>query len=781
MDVMRSGMMIIFICSYNFQNHLLTMSPFLHSLINYLIKICSVLLLPMLLADSVFAQPSTDLTLDRIFLQREFQVERMAQTRWLDSGEAYTVLEPSDDYEEAVDLVRYETLSGERSLLIPAAQLIPEGSSSPLQIEDYHWSADKQQLLIFTNSKRVWRRNTRGDYWVLQRKNGQLHQLGKDLPESSLMFAKFSPQGDRVAYVSKHNLYVEKIADGSRTALTQDGSSTLINGTFDWAYEEEFSCRDGFRWSPDGNHIAFWQVDAAGIRDFLMINNTDSVYSHVIPVQYPKVGETPSSCRIGVVAANGSQINWMQIPGDPQQHYLPRMLWHPDSRQILVQQLNRKQNTLMLWMCQASNGQAVNFYTEKEEAWIDCVENIQWLKKGKSFSWMSEKSGWRQGYSIDLTKGDILPLSPTEFDIMSIEGWESKHQGFYGIASPDDPTQRYLYHFPAKLKGESQRITPASQTGTHSYDISPDGRFAFHTWSNVHQPAQIELIRLPDHQPIRRLVDNASLEEKIKQLTLTKSDFFQITSADGVQMEGHCFYPADFDSSKQYPVLFYVYGEPWGQTAKDSWGGTRSMWHRMLAQQGYLVMTVDNRGTPSPKGRVWRKSIYRKIGVINSHDQAMALKEILKWPFVDEDRIAVWGWSGGGSMTLNLLFRYPELYGTGMSVAPVSNQLYYDNIYQERYMGLPSENLKDFVEGSPITYAKHLEGNLLLVHGTGDDNVHYQNAEAVINELILHNKQFQVMPYPNRSHGIYEGSNTTRHLYTLLTQYLKRNCPPGPR
>ena len=334
-----------------------------------------------------------------------------------------------------------------------------------------------------------------------------------------------------------------------------------------------------------------------------------------------------------------------------------------------------------------------------------------------------------------------------------------------------------MYRTSLTKKGKAERLSPDNEIGTHSYQIAPGGKYAFHTFSNANLPPIKELISLPDHQRIKLLYDNENYKNAINALATNPTEFFRVKTADGIEMDGYMMKPHDFDPSKKYPVIFYVYGEPWGQTAKDNWDG--NLYHRMLTQKGYIVMTLDNRGTPSPRGREWRKSIYRKIGVINSRDQAMAAKEIQKWDFVDADRLGVWGWSGGGSMTLNLLFRYPEIYKTGISVAPVANQLLYDNIYQERYMGVPWENKEDFVEGSPITYAKNLEGNLLLVHGTADDNVHYQNAEVLINELIKHNKLFQVMPYPNRSHGIYEGDNTRRHLYLMMSDYFLKNLAKG--
>ncbi|HAS44151.1 MAG TPA: S9 family peptidase [Microscillaceae bacterium] len=749
-------------------------------------KLLLVLLVSSLYSYLIAQDSSTPLsatekiTVDRLFLTNDFDLDYFRQPRWINNGEAYTSLERSGRYPNAREIVQYDTRSGKRTVLVSAQQLIPAGQSKPLYISNYTWSPNKAQLLIFTNTQRVWRYHTRGDYWVLSLKSKKLIQLGKNLPTSSLMFAKFSPNSQQVAYVSKHNVYVEDLASQKTTQLTTSGTDRLINGTFDWAYEEEFDARDGFRWSPDGSQIAFWQVDARNIRNFYMINNTDSTYSHLIPVQYPKVGETPSACRIGIIDLKSQQKKWLDIPGNNRQHYLPRMMYEKNTNTLLVQQVNRKQNHLKVWRCNTTTGKAAKIYEEKEKAWIDVVsqDDWKWLKKGQDFTWVTEKDGWRHVYSISKDGKKQRLITQGNFDAVNVLEIDPKGGYCYFIASPENPTQRYLYRAPIYKKGKAVRLTPQNQAGTHQYNIAPGGKYALHTYSTANQPPMTELISLPNHKVIKTLVTNQKVKQLMTKLKIKPIEFFKIKTQDNVQMEGMMIKPPNFDASKKYPVLFYVYGEPWGQTAKDVWSW-RNWWFHSLAQQGYLVITIDNRGTPSPKGRQWRKSIYRKIGVVNSRDQAMGAKEIMKWKFVDPDRIGVWGWSGGGSMTLNLLFRYPEIYKTGMSVAPVSNQLYYDNIYQERYMGLVTENKEDFLEGSPITYAKNLKGNLLLVHGTGDDNVHYQNAEALINELIKHNKVFQVMPYPNRSHGIYEGKNTSRHLYTTLTQYLLRNLKAG--
>lgn len=736
-------------------------------------------LLSFYVVSSFGQQDQSLLSVDRIYNSREFSQQRFGPARWVEGGKAYTTLESSNSNKGSYDIIRYTTTTGERSVLVDAAKLIPDGQNEPLKIRNYEWSNNREMLLIFTNTKRVWRRHTRGDYWVLNLQTGSLKQVGTKFPESSLMFTKFSPDDTRVGYVSEHNVYVEDLQTGKINALTTDGTTTLINGTFDWAYEEEFGCRDGFRWSPDGQNIAYWQLDAANIRVFDMINNTDSIYSYTIPVQYPKVGEDPSSAKIGVVSATGGETSWIPVPGSAVQNYLPRMMWAPDSKSIMIQQINRKQNTNKLWSYSFSNKKIDNVFTDQDDAWVDVVNDWMWLDKGKEFSWLSEKDGWRHFYRIksDGTAEKLVTIG--DFDVIQIIEIDDDNGQVYFIASPENPTQRYLYRTALKGSGKTERLSPESQSGTHSYQIAPGGKYAFHTYSTVNMPPTIDLVTLPKHKTVRILAENTKLKETVAKLDKKKVEFFKVTTEDNVEMDGFIIRPPDFDENMKYPVLFYVYSEPAGQTARDAWGGSTELWFLMLAQQGYIVITMDNRGTPSPKGRAWRKSIYRKIGVINSRDQAMAAKEVLKWKFVDPDRIGVWGWSGGGSETLNLLFRYPEIYKMGMSVAPVGNQLLYDNIYQERYMGVPWENEADFIEGSPVTYAKNLKGDLLIVHGTGDDNVHYQNTEIIINKLVEENIQFDMMSYPNRSHGIYEGKNTSRHLRNLLTRYLNQHLAAG--
>jgi dipeptidyl-peptidase-4 len=690
---------------------------------------------------------------------------------------------------EGNQLVQINPASSKSTVIVSKEQLTPPGTSTPLHVRNFFFSNDGNEVLIYTNSKRVWRYDTRGDYWVINLPNRTLKKLGNDRPASSLMFAKFSPDGSKVAYVSEYNIYVEDLASGKVSQLTTDGNRELINGTFDWAYEEEFFCRDGFRWSPDSKKIAYWQMDAKNTKDYLMLDNTDSIYPFVKPVVYPIAGEPPSPFKIGVVNIADAKISWMIIPTDPVlQSYVPRMEWAANNNELIIQHLNRKQNTSDLMLCDVATGNSKTIYEEKDSAWIDILPlwdedysygGWDWLNSGKEFLWASEKDGWRHLYRINRDGKEKL-ITNGNYDVMKISAIDEKGNYIYFEASPQNATQQYLYRTKLDGKGKAERVSPLNQNGTHDYDVSPQAKFAFHTFSNHYTPGTAEWISLPSHDAL----DGHKVYNAIQKADSAKSNikFFTIKTTEGVEMDAWMVEPTNFDSTKKYPVVFYVYTEPWGQNVKDIYGTANNFLYKgNLADDGYIYISIDNRGTPVPKGRAWRKSVFHKIGLVNIHDQAMAAKEIFKKPYIDTSRVAVWGWSGGGSATLNLMFQYPDIYKTGIAIAAVGNELTYDNIYQERYMGLPQESRDDFVKGSPITYAKNLRGNLLYVHGTGDDNVHYQNAEMLLNELIKYNKQFQFMPYPNRSHGIFEGEGTTEHLQTLYTNYLRQYCPPGGR
>lgn len=722
-------------------------------------------------------QDHSVLTLERIYKQQDFRINRFGPIRWLEDGSGYSTLEKSQKFPNARDIIKYHPETGERKTLVDAGQLIPKGEKNPLAISDYHWSADGKKLLIFTNTVQVWRYNTKGDYWVLDLTTGALSQLGTFAEPSTLMFAKFSPDGTKVGYVVRNNIYVEDLKTSEVVQITHDGSERIINGTFDWVYEEELSCRDGFRWSPDGKYIAYWQSDTEGTGTFYLINNIDSIYSQPIPLPYPKVGTTNSAVKIGVVPASGGKTKWFDIPGDPRNNYLARMDFIPNSNEVMIQQLNRLQNTNRVWIANIKTLSLKNILTDSDEAFLDIHDNIQWLDGGKYFTWSSERDGWLHLYKVSRDGKEMDLITKGDFDVVNINCIDEEGGYVYYIASPENFTQRYLYRSAIDGSGVAERISPPGIQGQFSYQMSPDAKWAIATFQNSETPPRISVIDLPAHSEIRMLEDNSELKAKYDALGLNKKEFFRIDIADAV-LDAWMIKPPQFDPSRKYPLIFYIYGEPAGSTVQDNWGGGQ-LWEHYLAQQGYVIMSVDNRGTNTPRGRDWRKSIYRQIGILATHDQAKAAKEIFKmFPFIDPERVGIWGWSGGGQMTLNCMFRYPEIYKTGIAIAFVSDQKLYDTIYQERYMGLPDDNPEGYHDGSPIYHASKLEGNLLIIHGTADDNVHYQNFEMLVNELIKHDKLFSMMSYPMRAHGIWERENTSLHLRRTIEKFWKENLIP---
>ena len=720
-----------------------------------------------------------DSMLHRLFASGEFSGARFGPARWIENGSAYTTVEPSADGTGS-DIVRYETATGARAVMVSAKQLTPAGDSAALDFDDYTWSADGTKLLLFTNTKKVWRANTRGDYWVLDRATGKLRQLGGGGEPSTLMYAKFSPQGDRVAYVRHGDVYVEALADGAITRLTTGADSLHVSGMTDWVYEEEFGLRDGFRWSPDGSKIAFWHFDMTGVRTFYLINDTDSLYPYITPIQYPKAGTTNSAVTAGVVSASGGPVTWLQLPGDPRQDYLPRMEW-VGPNQLLLQRMNRPQNTDRVMMADATTGAVTPVYTEQDSAWVDLVDDVPWINAGKEFLWPSERDGWRHVYRISRDGGTAKLVTPGAFDVTGIEGVDEKGGWLYFGASPDNATQRYLYRTRLDGSGRAERVTPASQPGFHFYDISPDAHWALHFYSNATSVPVTELVALPSHRLVRTLVDNHKLADAVRPY-VHPLEFFKTPLPDGATLDGWMIKPRDFDSTKTYPVLLYVYGEPAGQTVLDRWMGNQGLWYGALADQGYIIASVDNRGTPAPKGRAWRKAVYGHFGVLSSQEQADAVRALAQvHKYVDLSRVGVWGWSGGGSSTLNDMMRHGDLFSVGMAVAPVADPSLYDTIYQERYLGTPQEHPDWYRIATPANFAEGLRGHLLVMHGSGDDNVHYQGTERLLNRLIALDKPVDFMVFPNRTHCICEGRGTTLYVYSTLTRYLLRNLPAGGR
>jgi len=728
--------------------------------------------------------------LARTMFNPEFRPKAFRGGEWFANGDAYLALEPSAT-PGGTDIVRYQTASGTREIFVPASRLVPTGDNKPLSIESYAVSSDGKQLLIFTNSKTVWRQRTRGDYWILNLASNALRKLGGDAPASSLLFAKFSPDGSKVAYVRGNNVYAQDLNIKKITQLTRDGSDTVINGTSDWVSEEEFDIRDGFQWSPDSERIAFWQFNTTAVRTYTLIYDLgdprgeivtgipypgDLPYPQTLRYPYPLTGTPNSSVRVGSVRVSGGKVTWMQT-GDAANSYIPRMGW-ADAAHLLLQHMNRLQNQNEFLIADAASGASRIILVEQDRAWVDLNEQVLWTNHNQEFLLLSERDGWRHLYRASLKTGKAALVTRGNFDVVSLERLTRDEKWIYFIASPDNATQRYLYRAPLDASADPERLTPA-QPGTHSYTISPNGEYAFHDFSSFNSPPASDVVHLPDHRLLRSTTDNSALVERVKPLSGGLAEFLQLDAGNGLEVDAWLLKPPAFDATKKYPLVVYVYSEPAGQTVIDRWP---SLFLRALAASGYLVASFDNQGTPAPRGREWRKVIYGDVGPLSSRQQAAALESLEKsHPFIDAKRVGVWGWSGGGTATLNLMFRYPDLYRVGVSVASVPDQRLYDSIYQERYLGLPQQNAKAYEDSSAINFAGSLRGSLLVMHGSGDDNVHFQGFELLINKLISLGKTFDMRVYPGRTHGIFEGKGTAADVYTNILGYFEDHLPPGPR
>ena len=475
-----------------------------------------------------------------------------------------------------------------------------------------------------------------------------LRRLGVGLPEASLMFAKFSPDGSKVAYVSGNNIYVENTADASRMQLTSDGGDRFVNGTFDWVYEEEFGCRDGFRWSPDSQFIAFWHSDTQGTGSFDIINNVDSIYPTLVRFPYPKAGTLNSAVKVGYVKADGGDIAWIDIPGDPRENYIPRMMFIPDSNELFIQQLNRQQNTNKVWTVAIGETKPHHIFTDNDKAWVETNDNVKWLDGNQWFTWTSERDGWRHLYRVSRDGKLIQPITTGDFDFIEHVGYDTAKGLVYFIASPANFTQRYLYSAPLAGNGKSLRVSPIDQSGQHRYSMSPTGKWAVHTFSNASQPPIIDMVQLPAHKSVRVIERNDTARMRYAALGLRKKEFVKTRSGD-IILDAWMIKPADFDSTKQYPVIMDIYGEPASSTVQDVWNGG-DLWSQYMANQGYIVMSIDNRGTKAPRGREWRKCIYGEVGTFASEDQANGITWLAdNYSFIDPHRVGITGWSGGGS------------------------------------------------------------------------------------------------------------------------------------
>ena len=653
---------------------------------------------------------------------------------WMKDGEHYSKMERNA--EGTVDVMAYSAKDNSKEVLIPASKLVNPETGKPIPVRSFAFSDDNQKVLIYTNTRQVGRYDTRGDYWVLDIQSGKLQQVGKHCPEATLMFAKFSPDGTKVAYVSQNNIYAENLADGKVTPLTTDGSDLIVNGTFDWVYEEEFGCRDGFRWSPDSKYIAYWQSDTEGTGWFDIINNVDALYPTIQRFPYPKAGTTNSAVKVGYVSVEGGATTWVNIPGDAREHYIPRMEFIPGCNELFIQQMNRPQNTNKVWTIQIGGTEPTNIFTDTDAAWLETNDNIHWLKNNQYFTWESERSGYRHLYRVSRDGKEIIPITKGDFDYIREVGMDIKKGVVYFIASPDNFTQRYLYEAKLFGKGEVKRLSPMDQSGQHSYSMSPTGKWAVHTFSNTETPPVIDMVSFPGHKHVRLITDNAEAKQQYQALGLQPKEFFQVRS-DELLLDGWMIKPANFDPNKKYPMIVNFYErnsetlnkyhmpEPHRSTIDYS----------MYLSNGYIVFNPDNRYRDGYPG----ESCYNCV--------MPGIQEVLSRGYVDEKKIGAQGHSWGGYQVAYLATR-TRLFAAIESGAPVVNMFsayggirwgsglarsfQYEHT-QSRLGATPWSDPRRYYENSPLFLMDKVETPILIMHNDQDGHVPwYQGIEYFV-------------------------------------------------
>jgi dipeptidyl-peptidase-4 len=538
-------------------------------------------------------------------------------------------------------------------------------------------------------------------------------------------------------------------------------------------------------WSPDGSRVVFIEADQTDVRQRAVLVPGDPSYPEVQKHRFARVGGDIERLRIGVVDSEGKQLTWLHVECPSEGMYLGQVEWAGNSDEVLVEKFSRFRDRRDFLLVTTS-GQIRTIFSETNDAWVESSQGknsgLVWIEGGKEFVVISERDGWRHAYRHSCDGKQVAPLTREDHDIIERAVVDEARGWYYYYASPEDATQKYLYRVALDGSGQGERVTPANQVGTHHYVFSPDATWAIHTYSTLDTPPIHELVEVEGHRSVRSLEDNRDIRERVKSVKSQSTEFLKLDIGNGIVLDAWMIKPPEFDPSRKYPLFIYVYGEPHAQTVLNEWGAAQIDFHRLVAEMGYVVVSIDNRGTPAPKGAAWRRSIFGSLGPLSTEEQAAGLQALAKQcPFVDSSRVGIWGWSGGGSNTLNAMFRKPDSYHVGIAVVPKPQPHLYNAWFQEIYMRTREVNPEGYEKAAAINYADGLKGKLLIITGSGETNTHIQIIEGLVDRLIALGKPFDYMVYPNRDHGLREGNGTVVHVRMLILRYLMQNLPPGPR
>jgi len=710
------------------------------------------LTLCFLLITPTYAQ-KRDITLEDLWKNHVFYPAYIGGFKSMNDGEHYSTLEQTDEGQE---IIKYQFKNGKK-----VRALFNSANFKIQKIKGYSFSNDEKQILLKTETEKIYRHSSKSIYYVYNVFTDKLKKFNDD----KIMYATFSPIGDKIAYVFENNLYIKDIRTEKITQVTNDGRKNhIINGASDWVYEEEFSLVRSFEWAPDGENIAYYKFDESHVKEFSMDLFKGELYPTQDVFKYPKAGETNSVVKVYFYNLKEAKNTFVYTEKDYE--YLPRIKWTNNPNKMVILGMNRHQNELDFILANASDGSNKVLFTEKDKYYIDIHDNLTFLPE-RNFIWTSEKDGFNHIYLRDF-EGSEIQLTKGNWEVTDFHGVDSDKMELYYTSTEDGSINRSLYVQNLE-SGEKRKLS--TEIGVNSASFSKGLKYYMNSISTANISPKFTLHKA-DGTQLKVLEDNADFNTKMEDFNLSKKEFFTIKTEDS-ELNAWMIKPPNFEKEKEYPLYMFLYGGPGSQQVKNSFGWTNYYWYQMLAQKGYIVACVDNRGTGG-KGAEFKKMTYKELGKFETIDQINAAKYFGNLPYIDTDRIGIQGWSYGGYMSSLAITKGADVFSLAIAVAPVTNWRYYDNIYTERFMQTPQENASGYDENSPINHVDKLKGHYLLVHGSADDNVHVQNTMEMISALVKANKQFDLFIYPDKNHGIY-GGNTRYHLYKKMTDFILKN------